>query len=294
MGEMEKFEIGSGALTAGILAMGAELCSLRDATGREFLWQAGPAWPRHAPNLFPIVGRLKDDVLRHDGKAYHLTQHGFARDRRFTWLAREKSSCRLALTDDAETRAIYPFAFRLILAYEVAGAALHIRFTLENPGAEILPASMGAHPAFNWPLVPGTAKQAHRLLFAAPEPAPIFQVNGGLLQAATIPSPVAGRTLALDEALFDADALIFKPVNSRALRYEAEGGPALDISWEGFTDLGIWSRRGGDFLCIEPWLGYASPSSFDGDFAEKPGLMHLAPGERRTASLTVRIDRATE
>ena len=148
MGEMEKFEIGSGALTAGILAMGAELCSLRDATGREFLWQAGPAWPRHAPNLFPIVGRLKDDVLRHDGKAYHLTQHGFARDRRFTWLAREKSSCRLALTDDAETRAIYPFAFRLILAYEVAGAgAPHPLHPRERPGAEILPASMGAHPA---------------------------------------------------------------------------------------------------------------------------------------------------
>jgi galactose mutarotase-like enzyme len=294
MAEMEKFEIGSGALTAGVLAMGAELCSLRDAMGREFLWQAGPAWPRHAPNLFPIVGRLKDDVLRHDGKPYHLTQHGFARDRRFTWLAREKALCRLALTDDAESRAIYPFAFRLILEYEIVGAALRISFTLENPGAETLPASMGAHPAFSWPLVPGITKSAHRLLFAAPEPGPIFQVKGGLLQATTIPSPVKGRTLALDEALFDADALIFKPVNSRALRYEAEGGPALDISWDGFTDLGIWSRRGGDFVCIEPWLGYASPAGFDGEFAEKPGLMHLAPGSSRTAGLTVRIGQARD
>jgi galactose mutarotase-like enzyme len=294
MAEMEKFEIGSDVLTANVLAMGAELCSLRDATGREFLWQAGPPWQRHAPNLFPIVGRLKDDRLRHDGKAYHLTQHGFARDRRLTWLAREKALCRLALTDDAESRAIYPFAFRLILEYEVAGAALHIRFTLENPGTETLPASMGAHPAFNWPLAPGIAKTAHRLVFAEPESGPIFQVKGGLLQAATIPSPVAGRTLALDEALFDADALIFKPVNSRALRYEAAGGPALDISWDGFSDLGIWSLRGGDFVCIEPWLGYASPASFDGDFTEKPGLMHLAPGSSRTAGLTVQIGRATE
>jgi galactose mutarotase-like enzyme len=82
-------------------------------------------------------------------------------------------------------------------------------------------------------------------------------------------------------------------VNSRALRYEAEGGPVLEISWDGFSDLGIWSLRGGDFVCIEPWLGYASPASFDGDFTEKPGLMHLAPGCSRTASLQVRIDRAT-
>ena len=146
---MESYEIGSSALTAGVLEIGAELCSLRDAKGREFLWQAGPAWPRHAPNLFPIVGRLKDDRLRHGGKEYHLTQHGFARDRRFAWLSRQKTSCSLELRDSAESRAIYPFAFRLILGYEVAGAALHISFTLENPGDVVLPASVGAHPAFN-------------------------------------------------------------------------------------------------------------------------------------------------
>jgi galactose mutarotase-like enzyme len=287
---MESYEIDSGALTAGVLEIGAELCSLRDAKGREFLWQAGPIWPRHAPNLFPIVGRLKDDRLRHGGKDYHLTQHGFARDRRFAWLSRQKTSCRLELRDDEESRAIYPFAFRLILSYEVAGAALHISFTLENPGDVVLPASVGAHPAFNWPLAPGTAKDAHRIVFADREPGPIFQVKGGLLEEATVPSPVLGRMLALDEALFDADALIFKPSHSQAVRYEAPGGPALNVSWEGFTELGIWSRRGGDFVCIEPWLGYASPVGFDGEFTEKPGLMHLAPGEARTMTVTIRID----
>ena len=59
------------------------------------LWQAGPVWPRHAPVLFPIVGRLKDDRLRHQGKSYHLPQHGFARDRRFAWLNRSATACRL-------------------------------------------------------------------------------------------------------------------------------------------------------------------------------------------------------
>jgi len=291
---VERFEFGSGTLTAAVLATGAELCSLRDAAGREYLWQAGPAWPRHAPNLFPIVGRLKDDRLLHDGKEYRLTQHGFARDRRFTWLAQEKTSCRLVLADDAETRALYPFAFRFVLAYEVTATALCVSFTVENPGPAVLHASMGAHPAFNWPLAPVIEKNSHRIVFAEPEAGPIFQVKGGLLQAATIPSPVVVRTLALNEALFDEDALIFKPSHGRALRYEAKGGPALALSWDGFTDLGIWSRRGGDFLCIEPWLGYASPASFVGDFVEKPGLMHLAPGESRTASLTIGIDRSAE
>src|SRR5207237_7974115 len=68
----------------------------------------GPAWPRHAPWLFPIVGRLKDDQLRHRGRTYPMTQHGFARDLRFTWLERTAESCVLRLTDDETTRARYP------------------------------------------------------------------------------------------------------------------------------------------------------------------------------------------
>ncbi|MDU1804640.1 MAG: aldose 1-epimerase family protein, partial [Bradyrhizobium sp.] len=72
--------ISAGGVTASIKAVGAELCSLKTTAGLELLWQAGPAWPRHAPWLFPIVGRLKDDQLRHRGRTYPMTQYGFARD----------------------------------------------------------------------------------------------------------------------------------------------------------------------------------------------------------------------
>jgi galactose mutarotase-like enzyme len=79
------FTLHNDMMTATIAADGAELCSLKDAAGLELLWQAGPQWPRHAPNLFPIVGRLKNDELRHRGRLYPMTQHGFARDCRFDW-----------------------------------------------------------------------------------------------------------------------------------------------------------------------------------------------------------------
>ena len=114
---MDRHILSNGYLSAAVRPDGAELCSLRDAEGTELLWQAHSVWPRHAPTLFPIVGRLKDDTLRFQGKAYRLTQHGFARDRRFAWLNRTSTSCRLVLHDDAETRAVYPFAFRLEVAY---------------------------------------------------------------------------------------------------------------------------------------------------------------------------------
>ena len=106
-------------ITAIIAPDGAELISLKDAQGLELLWQAGAIWPRHAPILFPIIGKLKNDTLRHQGKVFPMTQHGFARDRRFDWTERGPASCTLVLNDDAQTRAHYPFAFQLAVTYTV-------------------------------------------------------------------------------------------------------------------------------------------------------------------------------
>jgi galactose mutarotase-like enzyme len=284
---MDTHVLDNGRIGATVKADGAELCSLRDAQGRELLWQAGPAWPRHAPVLFPIVGRLKDDRLLHDGKAYRMTQHGFARDRRFTWLERGPASCRLALADDEGTRALYPFAFRLELSFSLEENALTIHHTIANPGTEVLPASLGVHPAFRWPLLDGVPKTAHTLTFAEEETAPIRRVESGLLKPDRLPTPVEGRSLALDESLFATDAIILDRLASRSLRYGAPGTPIIELSWKGFEELGIWMKPGADFLCIEPWRGFASPESFDGPFHDKPGLMHIPPGEER--SLDYRI-----
>src|SRR6266849_1098554 len=108
----ESFTLRNDTMTATVAAEGAELCSLKNVEGLELLWQAGEAWPRHAPLLFPIVGRLKNDELRHGGKIYPMTQHGFARDREFEWSERGSRSCTLVLTDDAATRSNFPFAVR--------------------------------------------------------------------------------------------------------------------------------------------------------------------------------------
>lgn len=286
---MDRHEIAADGVSASVKADGAELCSLRDAAGREFLWQALPAWPRHAPVLFPIVGRLVGDRLNHDGQSYKLTQHGFARDRRFAWEERTPSSCRLSLRDDAETRARYPFAFRFEVAYAVADGTLSATFSIANTGDATLPASMGAHPAFRWPLADGVAKSAHTLTFSNPEPAPVRRLSGGLLLPDPQPTPIQGDTLALDESLFAADALILDQLASRSVRFSAPGAPSVTVSWDGFAQLGVWMKLGADFLCIEPWQGYASPVDFDGEFADKPGLLLIPPGGQRTATLRVAL-----
>jgi galactose mutarotase-like enzyme len=288
----DTYTIRSGSLAATVKAQGAEMCSLRHEDGIEFVWQAEPVWPRHAPLLFPIVGRLANDELRHRGKTYRMTQHGFARDSRFAWGAREANRCTLVLEDSETTRERYPFAFRLTATYALDDAGLDLTLTVANAGNETLPVSFGGHPAFNWPLQAGMPKDSYALTFTQEEPSPICRVEGGLLLEAADPSPVRGTVLPLSEALFTDDAVILNPVNSAAVRYAAgQGtGPWLKMSWRGFRELGIWSKpSGAPFVCIEPWRGYASPVGFDGEFTDKPGLMHIAPGAEEQASFRIEV-----
>ncbi|MET0313043.1 MAG: aldose 1-epimerase family protein [Hansschlegelia sp.] len=274
-------QIGSGRLKATVAAHGAELISLRDGGG-ELLWQAGPEWPRHAPVLFPIVGRLSGDALRVGGETFRLTQHGFARDQEFLWTERGEDRALLSLTDNVATRALYPFAFRLELDYRVEGDALSVTARVSNPGGDVLPFCVGAHPGFRWPLVDDVAKEDHALEFEAHEPGPARSVEGGLL-GPDKPLPFDGRTLALTPELFSNDALVMPDVKSRSVRYSAlrdgEAVRTLTVSWRGYDDLGVWSAPlGAPFLCIEPWRGMASSVGWDGPFMDKPGVVRLEPG----------------
>jgi galactose mutarotase-like enzyme len=288
--KQDRHTLTSDCISATIAAQGAELVSLQDANGIEAIWQAGQEWRRHAPVLFPIVGRLKGDQLRHHGRIFPMTQHGFARDKSFAWTERSPSSCTLVLRDDADSRTHYPFAFRLAVTYTLEGRQLSVIFEITNTGAELLPASIGAHPAFNWPLLPDLGKTDYTLTFATDEPAPIRRLKGGLVLAAPEPTPVNGSRLGLSEQLFERDAVIFDRLVSTSVRYVGHRGPALEISWRGFNELGVWSKPGGaPFLCIEPWHGMASSEDFDGEFLDKPGLLLIEPGRTEAASFRINL-----
>ena len=270
---------------------GAELQSIRHARFGELQWDGGPAWPRRAPVLFPIIGKLNDATLRlPDGSTRHMGQHGFARDMKWRWLERGDAACTLALEDDDSTRAIYPWPFRLEVTYAVTDGALSARFTLTNPGEDTLPASLGAHPAFRWPLSPDVAPDDHRVVFAEPQGPTVRRLTkAGAIDPEPKPSPIDGRVLQVNRALFADDAIILDKPVGRALRYEAPGAVALEIAWDGFVELGMWTKpQAGAFLCVEPWHGFADPEGFDGPFTDKPGLMHLAPGETRELSWSMR------
>ncbi len=107
-------------LTVLINEFGAELTSVKDTSGLEYIWQADPSfWKRHAPILFPIVGRLKDNQYDYQGKTYQMTQHGFARDNQFKVESQLPTKVSLVLRPTDETLAKYPFKFELRIIYEL-------------------------------------------------------------------------------------------------------------------------------------------------------------------------------
>src|SRR6202008_1466346 len=115
---VDLIEIASSGLSAAINPLGAELTHLRDARGGELMTDADPRWwTGHAPILFPIVGRANGDVIRVDGVDYAMKQHGFARHKQFELVAHEAARAVFRLTDNEETRAVYPFTFVLEIAF---------------------------------------------------------------------------------------------------------------------------------------------------------------------------------
>lgn len=289
---VETVTIASPELTAEINPFGAELWALRDSEGRDLLWDGDPAvWSGRAPLLFPIICRLPEDRFVHAGRTHELAKHGFARRRAFEIVSQTAGAARFRLAADAWTREAYPFDFVLEAAFELAGPRLTMTVEARNEGREPMPMAFGFHPAFRWPLPDAGAREAQAITFAEVETGPLRRLGAeGLLDPEPRPNPVDGRRLALSDGLFVEDALIFERPQSRALRFGADGGRGLSIAWEGLPHLGVWTKPGAPYLCIEPWSALPAEARAPGPLAKASDLAVLAPGERRRFSMSVHLE----
>ncbi len=277
--------ISSGEFSAAIKEKGAELHSVKNKEGLEFMWQAGKAWERHAPVLFPIVGRLKNDTYRYKDKEYKMSQHGFARDRNFSLVTKTDSSCSFELQADAETKEVYPFDFKLRLIYHISGNKLQCSYEVENAGNTEMFFSIGAHPGFRCPLRNNENFSDYSLLF---EQYTLLQtaLEGGLRSTDNKVVPMEGKKVPLSSNLFDNDALVFenKQINSMALASE-KSGHRITVNCRNWPYFGVWSKKGNtEFVCLEPWHGIADHVESGGDLEKKDGIISLGPGKVFKAS----------
>ncbi|MGQ4275130.1 aldose 1-epimerase family protein [Terrihabitans sp. B22-R8] len=288
--ELSAAQLRSAVLTADFSARGAQLVRLRDAEGRDLLWEGDPdVWGWHAPLLFPIVGRVAGDRIRVDGESYPMKQHGLARHAMFTLIDVAPAECRFRLVAGPETRRSYPFDFALDVVCRLSGNELTIEAQVTNAGQETMPVSFGFHPAFRWPLVPGVAREDHHVLFERDEPDGIRRLRDGLLTDELVPSPVRDGRLDLTDDLFCNDALVFDRPRSRSLVYGAGQGPRIRVSFPEMPHLGIWSKSDSEFVCLEPWHGHASPENFEGELRDKPGIVSVSAGDTARFSMSIAV-----
>ncbi len=234
-------------------------------------------WDQTAPVLFPVVGWTRNGEVRVDGQSYPLALHGFAWRKRFTVAEQREDFLRLALTDDAETRALYPFAFRLEVTFQLGDGRLENALIVTNAGDRPLPYACGLHPGFRWPFA--SSVKPHSIRFEKTErPEVPVIAPGGLFAAQKRSTPLKEGVLPLEPALFASDALCFLNINSQSLVFDNGAGARLHVALDDFPHVGFWTRPPAPYLCIEPWTGHGDPVDFTGELFEKPSMRQLAPG----------------
>ena len=279
--------ISDSTLSAQVSSQGAELVRLRDRNGLDLLWDGDPAfWNGRSPILFPVVGEAKGNRIRVAGRHYEIGRHGFARTSRFVLVSSGAAHCTWRLEASEATRRQYPFGFRLDITYRIEAGALDMTAAVTNTGGDVMPAAFGFHPALRWPVPYGKPRAAHEIVFERDEPTPIRRPVDGLMSLAQYPTPVRDRRLVLRDDLFEAGAMVFDGLASRSLVY----GEALRVSFPHMPHLGIWTKPGAGFVCIEPWQGHASPEDFDGDLADKPGMIAITPGTTESFGMSIALE----
>lgn len=285
-----EYSLSNAHISIKINSLGAELCSLV-AHQTEYLWQADPLyWKRHSPVLFPIVGNVYQNEYRVNGQTYHLSQHGFARDREFELVEQSEDTIRFRLRSDEESLQKYPFAFELEIGYKLIANKVKVLWTVRNTGNGNMPFQIGAHPAFYYPDFQAEDEVKGFFGFDTQELSYILIKNGGADTAHRY-QLATKEALPLTNNLFAEDALIVEngQVHSVCLM-DKEKQPWLTVHFDAPV-VGLWSppQKNAPFVCIEPWYGRCDESGYKGEFADKEWMQKLAAGEQFHASYIIEI-----
>lgn len=289
------YTIESESLQVQVRLKGMELKSIRSKTTQlEYLWQGDSRfWTGQAPVLFPIIGALKGGKTTHLGQKYALPKHGFVRNSDRVQLVQQLSDKLVfRMESNAETLSVYPFDFALELTFRLIGHCLEVSHQVFNQDSKVMYYSLGGHPAFACPLLPGELLEDYLIEFPEKETDSTWMIaEEGLIGEKGEKVLNDSNEIPLHAHLFDHDALIFKQLRSREVSLShRKRGPVVKLEFKDFDYLGIWAKPGAPFVCLEPWLGIADSVHHSGLLAEKEGIRMLAPGETETKTFRIWIE----
>jgi galactose mutarotase-like enzyme len=285
-------------LEVSVKTIGAELCQIKSTKNNtDFMWNANPdIWANSSPNLFPIVGALKQDTYIFNEKKYSLPKHGFIRyNQDIKCIEQTDTRLTYLLESNTETLAIFPFKFNYYIIYTLKNNELTITYKVENTDENTIYFSLGGHPAFKCPVFKDEDYSDYNLIFNKNETSEthLLDTKSGLLSSKTNPMFSTKNSINLTPNLFNTDALIFKDLKSREITLNSyKSGPILTIHFQDYNYFGIWAKPKSNFVCLEPWLGISDYKNTNQELKNKDGIIKLSANKTFSASYKIEIHQA--
>lgn len=272
-------EIKNEFLSVSISELGAELQSIKDNFGNEFLWQADEKyWNGKAPNIFPYVARLTEKKYTLFGKTYSMGTHGFARNSVFK--ATKISDCEVtfSLSENEETLKQYPYKFQFEVSYKLEGKCLKNSFYIKNNDEKIMYCGFGAHPGFNVPFEEGKTFEDYYLEFESPDnPLRVIFSSDCYVTGKEPYALYEGNKIRLEHSIFDDDAIVLQNAGQTVTLKAKNGKKGIKVYYPDMKYIGFWHREKSDapYVCIEPWYSLPSRKGIIEDFETQEGLLRL-------------------
>ena len=290
---MKTIKIKNDQIQVVINTLGAEIQAITGLKDHfDYVWNdlTGKYWQRHAPILFPIIGRLNNNTYLYHDNQYELPQHGFLRDQDFDVVMEDVNFVKLQSSANDETRLKYPFNYRFTVTYQLVEHQLEIQYEIENLDTKTMYYSLGLHPGFvaesdlnNYHLV--FESHADEIKEQKVDPAPYLS---GISKI----QPLKNGTLPLSYTKLDDGLLVYSVDNFKNVQLvnsQTSHSVQLDISE--FPYLAIWSpeHENAPFVCVEPFKGLPDVYGQPGKLQDKLGESSILTGKTDVVKTAIKV-----
>ena len=246
--------------------------------GDEYIWTRRPNFsecnrPRFGvPVLFPNCGGPDGGVHMFDGKAYPMENHGLADLCAWDVESVGPDGVTLVLESTPLTKFLYPFDFTLLVTYNLVGNKATISLTVINEGGTDMPFSFGYHPYF-------MASKLENVDFD--------------IHCATCSESAKGEQPAAPEKITltrkegaDNTIRLLTGVQFPMTFTDSGNGHKVTVDADETFDNGVlWQQDAENFVCMEPWNGWANSVNEEGKHEV------LEPDEAMTSEWSITIEK---
>lgn len=277
--------------------LGAQLISIKDKEGLEYIWQRNPdVWGRSSPILFPVVGRCRKGILNVCGKDFEMPTHGFASSTEMQVFEKKENRISFVMKADSDSKKIYPFEFEFYAIFTVLEKKLTVTYKVINKDSKDMYFGCGGHTGFNLKLTDEDKFENWQLEFEYDEPLWANDIDMNEIEISSAKKHEidrVGNTVQLKRELFDNDAMIFENIKSKVITLNNKKlNKSIVFSYSDYPTIAVWTKAKCDdatYVCLEPWQSMGFRSDEGNKIEDKYQIVKLAPKEESQYSYEIEL-----